>query len=149
MIIDKIKNASTHFGLGERFAKALLYLQSTDFKHIEPGKYEIEGDGIYALVQQYMTSEKKDRLEAHRRYADIHYMVDGVEVMGVANTDDLEAGTYDNATDYLPVQGTVAFITIPACSFIIIHPQDAHMPGLILDTSQMVKKVVMKVLLEQ
>jgi len=147
MIIDQLKNASIYFGLGERFAKALHYLQSTDYSNFVPGKYEIEDKDIYALVQYYLTGEKKDCLEAHRRYADIHYIVNGIEIMGVANKDDLNAGEYDNITDYVPMKGEASFFAVYEGSFVIFYPQDAHMPGLIFESPQMIKKIVMKVLL--
>jgi YhcH/YjgK/YiaL family protein len=148
MVIDQIENASLYSSMGERFVKAFQYLQSIDCYSIAPGKYEVSGENIYALIQQYWTGERKDCLEAHRRYADIHYIVDGSEVMGVANIDDLESGEYDRVADYVPMQGNAAFITVRAGTFVIFNPQDAHMPGLILDTPQPVKKIVMKVLLD-
>jgi YhcH/YjgK/YiaL family protein len=148
MIVDHLKNASTYFGLGMRFTKAFRYLLSTDFGSIDSGKHELEGEYLYALVQQYRTAEKKEYLEAHRRYADIHYMVDGAEAIEVGSIDDLQAGEYDPVTDYLPLQGIATFIPIRVGSFAIFFPQDAHMPGLMFDSPQPVKKVVVKVLLD-
>ncbi len=149
MILDQLKYAHLYFGLSDRFSKALIYLQSTDSNNLKPGKYEIEGTNIYALVQQYWTAEKKDYLEAHHRYADIHYILSGVEVMEVANVDDLKAGEYDDTADYLPMKGDSTSLAVHEGSFIIFHPQDAHMPGIIFKSPQMIKKIVIKVLLDK
>lgn len=146
MIIDKLKNAPIYFSLNEKFAKALLYLQSVDYNNLQPGKYEIEGTDIYALVQQYWTGEKKEQLEVHRRYADIHYIVHGTEVIGAANIDDLIAGEYDAASDYVAMKGAASFFAVREGSFAIFHPQDAHMPGIASDAPQFITKIVMKVL---
>lgn len=148
MVIDQIKNASLYYGLGERFAKALQYLQSVDGHAIAPGKYEISGENIYALVQSYSTGGKKDHLEAHRRFADIHFIVNGIESIGVANINDIEEGVYDSETDYVPMTGNAAFIPLRAGYFMILHPQDAHMPGVALESPQAIKKIVIKVLID-
>lgn len=148
MIFDKIENASQYFHLSDRFAKAFEYLQSVDGSAMLPGKYEISGDALYALVQSYSTGEKKDRLEAHRRYADIHFMVMGVESVGIADINDLEAGAYDDKTDYVPMTGRADFFHLPEGSFMILFPQDAHMPGVAVENPQMIKKIVIKVLLD-
>lgn len=147
MIFDQLKNASLYFGLGDRFVKAFQYLQSTG-KDIEPGKYEIQGEEIYALAQNYVTGDRKDQLEAHRRYADIHYMISGIEGVGFANVDHLEAGAYDQVADYAPMRGEATFITLHEGFFVIFYPQDAHMPGLSRGNPQRVKKIVVKVLVD-
>jgi len=150
MIIDQLNNASMYFGLGKRLAKALRYLQTTNFRDFEPGKYEVDGAEIYALVQQFQTgSKEKECLEAHHRYIDIHYMVKGMEAIEVANVDDLKAGEYDPVMDYMPMQGEANLITIHEGTFMIFYPQDAHMPGLSTESPQLVKKVVVKVLQDQ
>jgi biofilm protein TabA len=148
MIVDKIENAPLYFGLGNGFVKAFQYLQSLEYVGLVPGKYEISGESVYALIQDYVTGEKKDRLEAHRRYADIHFIVKGIESIGVANINDLEVGTYDDKTDYVPMMGDSDFISLREGSFMVLYPQDAHMPGVAIDGPKPIKKVVLKVLLK-
>ena len=50
MVYDSIENAEIYFGLGERIKKALEFLRDTDFENIEPGKIEIDGENIFAIV---------------------------------------------------------------------------------------------------
>ena len=87
MIIDQIKNSSLYFGVNKGLTTAFHYLQNTDLSKIEPGRYEIDGSNVYALVQQYETKAKeKGRWEAHRRYMDVQYLVRGVELFGFSKT---------------------------------------------------------------
>lgn len=67
MIIDKLSNSNLYSGLGERINKAFAYLKETDFIKMELGKYEIEGDNVFALVNEYTTKDENEgKLEAHK-----------------------------------------------------------------------------------
>ena len=146
MIIDQLKNASMYFGLGPRVEAALRYLQGTDFEQVEPGRYEIDGDRVFALVQEYESKPKEEGFwEAHRQYVDVQYVASGAEHMGYAPAERLQAGVYDAEKDFLKLDGDGEFLKVRAGSFVILAPQDAHMPGTAITAPQPVKKVVVKV----
>jgi biofilm protein TabA len=146
MMIDQLNNASFYLGVNKGLAVAFHYLQNTDLSKIEPGKYEIDGSRIYALVQQYETkSKEKGRWEAHRRYMDLQYVFGGVERIGYANLEQLQAGEYDEAKDFLALSGEGDFFVVRAGTFVILAPQDGHMPGIAVSGPQPVKKIVVKV----
>ena len=79
MISDLISHAPHYHTLGPRFAAGLKWL--SDFSpDTADGRYDIEGDRVFALVQSYTTvpaSEKK--YESHRLYADIQFIAAGAE----------------------------------------------------------------------
>jgi YhcH/YjgK/YiaL family protein len=146
MVIDQLKNASFYSGLHTGLNTAFHYLQNTDLARIEPGKYEIEGSNVYALVQEYETKPKeKGRWEAHRRYMDVQYVFKGAERIGYANLEQLKAVEYDEAKDFLALTGDGDFFGVRAGTFVILAPQDGHMPGIAVGGPQPVKKVVVKV----
>jgi YhcH/YjgK/YiaL family protein len=148
MVVDRLSNAPMYHGLGKRMEAALEYLRKTDFSRIAPGRYEIDGANVYALVQEYLTKPKEQgRLEAHRRYVDVQYVVEGVERMGYASLEGLKVSqAYDEAKDCLFLEGDADFFLAPAGTFAIYGPQDAHMPGIAIERPERVKKVVVKVL---
>lgn len=146
MIIDRMKNALMYLGVNKRLAPAFHYLQNTDLAKIEPGRYEIEGTHVFALVQRYETKPReKGRWEAHRRYIDIQYVLEGEELFGYSNLENCQAGEYDEAKDFLSLAGEGDFFVVCAGTFVILGPQDAHMPGIAVSSPQPVKKVVVKV----
>jgi len=147
MIIDRIDNASIYNGVAPRLAAALAYLRDTDFAGMELGRYDIDGDEIYAMVQAYTTKDvSKGLWEAHRRYIDVQYVVSGNECMGYANLGGLTVSQeYEEKDDYLLLEGEGDFLTMPAGTFIILSPQDAHMPQIAVGTPCEVSKVVVKV----
>ena len=145
MIIDQLKNASTCFGAHPRLEAAFRYLRETDLAKIEAGRYEIQGADIFALVQNYDTkAREKGRWEAHRKYIDIQYVYRGTELIGYANIDALKAGTYDEAKDFWEFKGDGDFLKAQAGTFLVLFPQDGHMPGIAVSGPEPVKKIVVK-----
>lgn len=146
MIIDQLKNASFYFGMSKKIETALSYLLDTDLPNMKPGRYEIDGPDMYALMQNYETKSKENGFwEAHRKYIDIQYVIKGTELIGYANIDHLNPGEYDDVKDLLVLYGDGVFPEVRAGTFVILMPQDAHMPGIAVTTSQSVAKIVVKV----
>ncbi len=146
MIIDQLKNAPFYLRVTKGLTTAFHYLQNTDLTKVAPGKYEIDGSNVYALVQQYETKLKeKGRWEAHRRYLDVQYVFKGVEQIGYANLEQLQGGEYDEAKDFWTLSGEGDFFVVRAGTFVILAPQDGHMPGIAVSSPQPVKKIVVKV----
>lgn len=143
MIIDRIENAALYGGLGERIALALASVRTKR----EPGRYELDGDKVVVLVQQYQTKPMSEgKWEAHRKHIDVQYVAAGVEKIGWANINRLKVTEpYDDAKDVAFYKGDGDFVTVPAGSFVILFPEDAHMPCTALDKPSPVTKVVVKV----
>ncbi len=55
MITDNIKNYSLYKNLGEGINKALIFLNENDFSKMPDGRYNIDGDNVFALVNRYKT----------------------------------------------------------------------------------------------
>lgn len=147
MIFDVLYNADLYYGLDEKIKKALQFLQDTELENLEPGRIEIDGDDIFALVQKYTTKDFSDgKWEAHRKYIDIQYMVSGSESFGVVNIDYLESkAEYDEENDIEFFDGDGDYLQLNDDEFVILFPGDAHMPGIAVEEKEEVFKVVIKV----
>jgi YhcH/YjgK/YiaL family protein len=148
MIIDHIKNASLYFGLHQRLAAGLCYLQSTNLDGFKPGRYELDGSNLFILISEYETKPKEaGRWEAHRRYFDIQYLIKGEECIGFSSLEFCRRGSYDEDKDFQEiVLAEGELMTLRPGMFMILGPQDAHMPGLVSARPQPVKKAVVKAL---
>jgi len=150
MIVDRLDNAAMYRPLSPRIAAALDYLRSTDFATMPDGRYELDGDRLVAMVQRYRTKPlAKARWEAHQRYVDVQYAVQGVERVGYApRREGLKvAEPYDPQKDveFFDIQGDL--FELAAGSFAVFGPQDIHAPGLVGGSPSRVRevlKVVMK-----
>lgn len=148
MIIDSLDNVKHYRNLSERLKKGLEFLEEIDFESIEPGRYNIEGDDIFAMVQEYNTKSPSDaKVEAHERYIDIQYVVKGEEYLGYAPLDDQDiTEAYDAEKDLVFFNAETNNIKLGERMFAILYPTDLHAPGVMIESSKPVKKVVVKVL---
>ena len=149
MIIDEIGNAHLYYAVHPKFKPAFDYVSQIDIHTIPAGRYEIEGKSMYALVQEYDTKRKEQgKWEAHRRYIDLQYVVKGIEGIGFANIHQLQQGAYDASKDFLPLEGEGDLVTLRAGNFVLLFPEDAHMPGMAISAPASVKKIVLKISVE-
>jgi YhcH/YjgK/YiaL family protein len=151
MILDRLENADLYRGLGPGIAAALDYLRATDFSRVPLGRQELDGARLFAIVQRYRTKPLNEAgWEAHRRYLDVQYVVEGDERMGYAP---LQAGlavkqAYDPEKDIAFFETWGDLFEVPAGRFAIFAPQDVHAPGLVPGPEALpteVLKVVVKV----
>lgn len=148
MIFDKIENTTLYKGINSRVSDALTYLETADFAKLSLGKHEIDGDNIFAIIYEYSTKESNDELlEAHKKYIDIQYMVNGNEYIGVTTyTNQKPVKPYDKENDYMLFNEPFTLSPLNKDMFAILFPDDIHMPGIrVGDSLSKVKKVVIKV----
>ena len=147
MITDKLSNSHLYSGLGERINKAFDYLNNSDFSKIEPGKYEIDGENIFALVNEYNTKDESEgKLESHKKYIDVQFVAKGKELMGYAPLGNQKViDEYNEQNDITFFSGEQSFVKVDEGMFAIFFPTDIHMPGIKFGEKSYVKKVVIKV----
>jgi YhcH/YjgK/YiaL family protein len=148
MIADIISNRHIYESLSPRMKTGLEYIAKTDFSKLEPGKYEIEGSDIFALVQAYESiPAAQGKWECHRNYIDIQYIISGTEMIGCNNTAKMKVTTeYNPDKDIAFLSGDGDFVTYSAGAYGIFFPEDAHMPKIAPgDKPGPVKKVVIKI----
>lgn len=149
MVLDRIENASLYQALHPCFKQAFDYIAQIDIHTIPVGRYEVDGDSIYALVQEYLTKPQGEgKWEAHRRYIDLQYVTQGAEGIGFANIHHLQQGQYVPEKDFLPLTGDAEQIILRSGYFVLLFPEDAHMPGMAIGKPEHVRKIVLKIAVE-
>ncbi|MEI6245161.1 MAG: YhcH/YjgK/YiaL family protein [Acidobacteriota bacterium] len=147
MITDRLSHASLYRTLSARIAAAFDYVTSHDFTKMADGRYDLEGDHMFALVQRYATKPiSEGRWEAHRKYIDLQLVVSGTEQIGYVSLDQLAAEPYDESRDLIWLSGEAGqWITVPSGHFMLLWPSDAHMPQIAAGAPADVLKVVVKI----
>jgi YhcH/YjgK/YiaL family protein len=85
MILSNLSNVQNYSYLNSGFIKALRFLKKNDFSIFENGIYEIEGDRMFAIVNEYSPiSILEIQWQVHEQYADIHYIFSGEENIGIS-----------------------------------------------------------------
>ena len=145
MIIDNFENLKRYISVNKYFDKAFGYILSTDFSALNAGRYEIDGDNIYANVDEYET-KLVSKPEYHKKYIDIQFLVNGSEYIGYTSVENLlEKEEFNEDKDIGFGLGVVDFIKMKPKKFMILFPEDAHQPCMADGKPQKVKKVVVKV----
>ena len=149
MVFDSLENASQYFSLNTQFEQAFTYLQKQELKNLSVGKYEIDGDNIFAIVVKEVGRGKdKALLETHEQYIDIQLMVSGIDNMGWRDKATCEKPTMDydkNKDVQLFSDKPDIWIETKPGKFAIFFPEDAHMPMI---SDNLLHKIVVKVKVE-
>ena len=147
MIVDTLQNAHLYEGLNERFMRAFEYLRTADFAAISNGKYSVDGENIFAIVNEFETKDKSEcEAEAHKKHIDIQYVFKGTEMFGyVPLTIQKPVVEYDETNDVAIYSEVVSYLKLEAGMFIIFYPTDIHQPEVREFEPVTVKKVVIKI----
>lgn len=149
MIYDKIINAKAYSKILPEIVKAAKFASKVG-KNAKDGRYDIDGDKMFAIVSAYPT--KMDRslpFEGHRKYIDLQCLLSGEERI------DIVQGKGFKVTQKYSVKKDIYFIRPPERyssiiltpgTFAVLHPQDLHRPGQGITKSSPARKLVIKIL---
>jgi YhcH/YjgK/YiaL family protein len=132
----------------EYWDKAFAFLKEHDLQTLAKGKYPIDGTNVFASVTEDPSKDfDKTNWESHRKYIDVQCVIVGEEKMGKWPVDKVTSVTkpYDEAKDVANYTAPGKFYTIPAGTFIIFFPGEAHRPNITPGGNKVVKKIVIKV----
>ena len=146
MIIDAGAHCHQYTCLHPLFERAFRYLADTDLGALAPGRHPVDGDRIYLSID-HKPGRGRDgaRLEAHRRYIDIQYTIEGDEEIGwmpLAACGE-PSGGFDETRDIAFYDCRPAtWLAVPTGTFVVFFPEDAHAP---LAGRGLLKKAILKV----
>lgn len=136
--------------LPEAVSRALVALASIDLAAKEPGRYELEGDKLFYLIQDVEPRTfEKSRPEAHRNYADIQIPLTASERYGFSLHQEGLPATEDRLDT-----GDIAFYEKPANeffmdiepgSYVVFLPKELHRPCLAIESTAKFRKAVVKI----
>lgn len=130
--------------------QALFHIAKMNLDQLAPGEYAINGDLVYASVKETHTKHwTLQKPEVHRTYTDIHYLIEGTEVIRFAPVSapavvaEEHFATRDCAL-YEQVEDESEVLLGPG-SFAVFFPGDIHRPCCSLEKDLPIRKVVVKI----
>lgn len=147
MIYDSIKNKKNYEKESEIY-QALCFLEEMrDWKKMNPGT-EVQGSDIFANPVSFLSKPEEECVyEAHKKYIDLHYIVEGEEKIATADVEKLQVQVpYDEIKDIGFYEGHEcgSYLLKPG-DFMVCFPSDAHKVGMMGESQNTVKKVVVKI----
>ena len=129
---------------------ALEYLRHTSFAQMPVGRYPIDGDLMFALVQTPLTqSWDSGHPEFHSRYIDIQYLFSGEELIGYAPGKPDMPLIHDHLIDrdiaFVAAIDDESKLRLSPGMFAIFYPGELHKPCRAVNAPCLIKKVVIKI----
>ena len=153
MIFDKMDNIEDYFDELPLLEKVKKFVDDFNENHLPDGTYEIDGKRLFAMVQSYQTKTQTPQMmfEAHKKYIDLQYIVNGIETIRWTKLDkvDLVEEHYSSGGDIAFYEGDALFdFTLTKHTFLLLYPEDAHLPGLSAQKDVNVRKIVFKMIVD-
>ena len=144
----KIADSARYEGYHPRFARAFEFMRRPDLASLKPGRYEIDGDNMWAMIQEAKLTPFGDvqLTEVHGKYIDIQAPITGSETIGFTRpSPDVFAG-FNVEKDYVLFKAKGDARTLEPGDFAVFFPEEgAHAPCLSVSGPRTVRKLVIKV----
>ena len=148
MIYAKNADALAYRGIHPNLDLALEHITPEFLAALRDNqRVELKGDLVYCTRFTYETIPQEESFfEAHRRYLDIHIMVEGEERVDVNRPEDLTLTEAQEGNDFYAYQGESwhSAVLRPG-AFLVVFPGDAHRIKVQVDGPRTVSKAVFKV----
>lgn len=132
MILSNLQNSERVEKLNPLLKQLFDYVKSHDLLHTACGRIELDGDNLFINNSEpTCVSAEEQVLEVHKKYIDVHILLEGKETIGWKALEDLKQETqaYDEKKDcgFYADQPTTYIDLLPG-QFAIIFPEDPHAP---------------------
>ncbi|MHC4567124.1 MAG: NanQ anomerase/TabA/YiaL family protein [Planctomycetota bacterium] len=146
IITNSLERAEDYYDMHPAFKRAFAFLRQGALGELPAGRHEIDGDRLFCMIcKDHGRSRAEAKLEAHRKYIDIQYVIAGTDEMGSKPTADctLVDADYDVEKDIEFFNDEPeSWTKVRPGSFIIFLPETAHAP---LVSSGEIRKAVLKI----
>lgn len=151
MIYDMIDNLSLYRDL-PGLEKIIQFLNQHPLHTLTPGSYQIDGDNLYANVDEYQTFPHSERrFELHHLHTDLQLLISGEEIIQVGYPHDVreelpKEGEGDFYFHQVAPHSHSSLILRPGI-FALIPPHHPHRPCLQTaeNTAVPIRKIVFKI----
>ena len=120
IIINKLQHAERYFNMHPAFEKAFAFLRQDRLAELPAERHEIDGDRLFCMISKGPgRSRSEAKLEAHRKYIDIQYVIAGTDEMGWKPTVDCKVidTDYDVDKDIMFFNFNIRFCTVGSFIF--------------------------------
>lgn len=146
--IDKVQFAKQYHLNQAAWDKAFAYIRNTDLTKLTNGRHVIDGTNVFAIVTEAPTKDYcKTAFESHQKYIDLQYVISGEEKMAKAPLTSVTIDKpYNEAADIAYYTGEGKIYKVPAGTFMLFFPANAHRPNITSPGgNKVVKKIVIKI----
>lgn len=135
MYIGKLTHSSRIETLHPAFKALFEFVKKQDFNNLPLGKIEVEGDNLFIMNLDIPQGAEiaTQPLEMHRKYIDVHILLDGAEKIGWKSIEDISEYTQNyNADEDCALSNDKPQFFVDMCpgDICIVYPEDPHAPAI-------------------
>lgn len=145
---EEAKVNAAYAAFPERWAAAFDFILNTDLDTISNGTYDLKEKETYVTISEYLPkSEETGNIESHEVYTDIQMVIQQEEKMGLVLDSNYEVTRpYNKDRDVAFYKAlNIQYYVAPPKKIFIFMPNEIHQPGVLHETNQLVKKMVIKI----
>lgn len=150
MIVDHINNLEKYISLNPNIQTVIDFMKQNDIIKMDAGTHKIN-DSVRLIREDYIPKPLMQcYFESHQVFGDIQVVLEGAEVFGYLEANDLKfqvTEPYNAEKDVKKGQSLGYFSTVLLTKgmFAMVFKDELHMPKLSNGTQDSVKKAVFKV----
>lgn len=145
MISDKKEAMKTYADIIPELAEIYEYIKSMDFSDIPSGMSKVN-DEINVVKLSYNTKSYEERFcEVHEKNIDLHYIVSGMEKIGIQDREESHVMEYVEEHDYAEAKAELNLFQVDEGKFMILFPHEVHCTGIMKEDINTVDKLVFKI----
>lgn len=149
MIYGRVEDIAQYAAIHPEIKTVVEAAQNYSGTRFSPGRVELDGERVYMNLSSYQTHSSEGALaEAHRAYVDVMVMLEGTETVYVQHTSQMKiVHPYDPQIEAAlgKLSETPTAVVLKPGDFLILFPQDAHMPACHAAEESAVKKAIGKI----
>lgn len=152
MILVTLDNLAQYKGLNPNLDAAIDFLAAFSAEGRADGRYDIRAGEVYYMLQSpALTPREECRYEAHEKYIDIQCALEDGEEIGWHNADALDFEEYDARRDvrFASAKPGETRLQMRKGMCAIFFPSDAHSPGRAQSAARIIRKLVVKVAVQE
>ena len=148
MICDTLEHLARYNGLHPNLDTAIDYLLTHDLSALPNGRTEVDGDEVFINVMDAaLHPDAGYHPEYHKLYADLQIDITGGEGWGYTNLPGEEAGEFTGDIGFRTSPDAVSG-TLGEGRFVLFFPGELHKPGVARPGCAHVRKMVIKIRME-
>lgn len=150
MLYDTLENLERYKTLHPNLALAIELLATVDYSHLQKGRHELSGETVFLMAQENQTVVTENLpYEYHKRYADVHVVLSGQEIIRYGIGDGKEHQSYDETGDFgLSFYEDRQDVVMRPGYFALFLPDEPHCPNIALTDEEQIRKIVLKIAID-
>lgn len=145
MLVSNLKHFTNSGNLIPNFEEIINFINNNDLLSSENKVIDIIDRDLFCIVSKIDDTNQNVKLECHRKYIDLHFVLEGEEHYGWSHLHEMKnpCDDYSDQDDFTLFDDDYQnVLKLNAGNFVVFYPEDCHAPTIF---AKDLKKLVFKI----